>query len=278
MPFYCFKTEFSIRLLLFFLFVGTAMNMEKRQALRLQGLSPSRVENVELQKRRALRLLRSKPTMLEKYLFLAQMRTSNVRLFYKMIMDELEEMAPVIYTPTVGTACLEYSNIYPFLAGPGVPDGLYLTKDSYSKLCETIKNYQPFGFGGCFQPDIAVISDGSRILGLGDLGVNGMGIPIGKLQLYVAAAGIDPRKTLPIILDLGTNNEALRQDDFYLGLRQPRPSDQEVKRKKGKRKKKKKKLVVSQKYVYHFFFSSSHSFMKRWILCSLLSDQCTLIS
>ncbi|KAI8341417.1 hypothetical protein BC941DRAFT_459791 [Chlamydoabsidia padenii] len=202
------------------------MDVAKRQALSIQGLSPIRVENVEVQKRRALKLLRSKSTMLEKYIFLAQMRTSNIKLFYKIVIDELEEIAPVIYTPTVGTACQEYSNIYPFLAGPGVPDGLYLTKDTFSNLCETIKNYRPFT-DELFQPDIAVISDGSRILGLGDLGVNGMGIPIGKLQLYVAGAGIDPRKTLPIILDLGTNNEAFRNDEFYLGLRQPRPSDEE---------------------------------------------------
>ncbi|KAI8097013.1 uncharacterized protein BX664DRAFT_258166 [Halteromyces radiatus] len=202
------------------------MKTEKRQALNLHGLAPSRVEDVEIQKRRALKLLRSKNTMLEKYIFLAQMRTNNVRLFYKIVIEELEEIAPIIYTPTVGTACQEYSNIYPFLAGPGVPDGLYLTKDSFSNLVETIKSYKPYADEE-FKPDIAVISDGSRILGLGDLGVNGMGIPIGKLQLYVAGAGIDPRKTLPIILDLGTNNETFRNDEFYLGLRQPRPSDDE---------------------------------------------------
>lgn len=203
------------------------MKAEKREVLHLKGLAPSSVENIDIQKRRALRLLRSKSSMLEKYIFLAQMRTSNIRLFYKIVMDELEEIAPVIYTPTVGTACLEYSNIYPFLAPPGVPDGLYLTKDSFDNLCNTIKDYRPFS-DEPFQPEIAVISDGSRILGLGDLGVNGIGIPIGKLQLYVAGAGIDPRKTLPIILDLGTNNEKFRNDEFYLGLRQPRPDDDEV--------------------------------------------------
>ncbi|KAI9303918.1 hypothetical protein BJ944DRAFT_164593 [Cunninghamella echinulata] len=202
------------------------MKPEKREALHLKGLTPSRVENIDIQKRRALRLLRSKANMLEKYIFLAQMRTSNIRLFYKIVMDELEEIAPVIYTPTVGTACLEYSNIYPFLAPPGVPDGLYLTNDTFDNLVATIKEYCPF-VDEPFQPEIAVISDGSRILGLGDLGVNGIGIPIGKLQLYVAGAGIDPRKTLPIILDLGTNNETFRNDEFYLGLRQPRPADDE---------------------------------------------------
>ncbi|ORX60459.1 hypothetical protein DM01DRAFT_1332616 [Hesseltinella vesiculosa] len=203
---------------------GTAMTTEKRQALNLNGLGPVAVETLDKQKRRAMRLLRSKQSMLEKYIFLAQLRTTNIRLFYRIVMDELPEIAPIIYTPTVGTACMEYSNIYPYLAAPGVPDGLFLTDDSFDNLVATIKNYQPVA-GEDFQPDIAVITDGSRILGLGDLGVNGIGIPIGKLQLYVAGAGIDPRKTLPIVLDLGTNNDKFRQDEFYLGLRQPRPAD-----------------------------------------------------
>jgi malate dehydrogenase (oxaloacetate-decarboxylating)(NADP+) len=110
------------------------------------------------------------------------------------------------------------------LAAPGVSDGLYLTKADIPQLCQTIRNYRPTHD---YQPEIAVISDGSRILGLGDLGTNGMGIPIGKLQLYVAGAGIDPRHTLPIILDLGTNNEKLLHDPFYIGLRQRRPADDE---------------------------------------------------
>jgi malate dehydrogenase (oxaloacetate-decarboxylating)(NADP+) len=140
-------------------------------------------------------------------------------------MDNLQEFAPIIYTPTVGTACIEYSNIYPFLAAPGVPDGLYINSDRLSELEQTIRNYQPVPD---FSPEIAVITDGSRILGLGDLGSNGIGISIGKLQLYVAGAGIDPRRTLPIVLDLGTNNEKLLQDEFYLGLRQHRPADDKV--------------------------------------------------
>lgn len=180
---------------------------------------------MDIQRRRALQQVRSKSTMLEKYIFLAQLRSTNTRLFYKIIMDDLQEFAPIIYTPTVGTACIEYSNIYPFLAGPGVPDGLYLDSTDLGNLKETITNYKPVPD---FEPEIAVITDGSRILGLGDLGSNGMGISIGKLQLYVAGAGIDPRRTLPIVLDLGTNNEKLCNDEFYLGLRKPRPSDEEV--------------------------------------------------
>ncbi|KAI8887504.1 hypothetical protein K501DRAFT_330531 [Backusella circina FSU 941] len=203
---------------------GTAIEHEKRKALGLTGLLPLGVETLDIQRRRALQQVRSKSTMLEKYIFMAQLRSSNTRLFYKMIMEDLQEFAPVIYTPTVGTACVEYSNIYPFLAGPGVPDGLYLDSTDLTNLEETIRNYQPVPG---FSPEIAVITDGSRILGLGDLGSNGIGISIGKLQLYVAGAGIDPRRTLPIVLDLGTNNEKLRNDEFYLGLRKARPSDDE---------------------------------------------------
>ncbi|KAI8339092.1 hypothetical protein BC941DRAFT_394514 [Chlamydoabsidia padenii] len=201
---------------------GTVLTSDQKARWGINGLSPSRVETLDIQKRRAMRQLRSKSTPLEKYIFMAQMRTTHTHLFYKIVIEELEELAPVIYTPTVGTACLEYSNIYPFLAAPGVSDGLYLTHQE--DVVSMIKQYQPFP-NEQFQPEIAVISDGSRILGLGDLGVNGIGIPIGKLQLYVAGAGIDPRKTLPIILDLGTNNQAFLKDDFYLGLRQQRPDD-----------------------------------------------------
>ncbi|KAI7904737.1 uncharacterized protein BX663DRAFT_530211 [Cokeromyces recurvatus] len=203
---------------------GTAIEQNKRKELHLLGLLPAGVETMDIQRRRALQQVRSKSTQLERYVFLAQLRTSNIRLFYKIIMDDLQEFAPIIYTPTVGTACIEYSNIYPFLAATGVPDGLYLNSTDLDHLKESILNYQPYPN---FSPEIAVITDGSRILGLGDLGSNGMGISIGKLQLYVAGAGIDPRRTLPIVLDMGTNNENLRQHDFYLGLRKTRPNDKE---------------------------------------------------
>ncbi|CAO3670104.1 unnamed protein product [Rhizopus stolonifer] len=152
---------------------------------------------------------------------MAQLRTTDPSLFYRLVMDHLEEFAPIIYTPTVGTACLEYSNIYPFLTKTGIPDGLYIDSNRLDDFEQNLRNYQPD-----FAPQIAVITDGSRILGLGDLGTNGMGISIGKLQLYVAGAGIDPRRTLPIVLDLGTNNAKLRQDEFYLGLNQARPGDE----------------------------------------------------
>ncbi|KAI8086254.1 uncharacterized protein BX664DRAFT_335328 [Halteromyces radiatus] len=204
---------------------GTGLQSKTRHEWGLRGYSPPGVETLETQQARALSHLRSKSSSLEKYIFLAQLRNSNSRLFYKLVNDQFEEIAPIIYTPTVGEACQEYSNIYPFLAPPGAPDGLYLTINDLPNLKEIIQNY-------CEQngreiPEITVISDGSRILGLGDLGVNGIGIPIGKLQLYVGAAGIDPRKTLPIILDFGTNNEKYLNDPFYLGLKQKRPGDKE---------------------------------------------------
>ncbi|KAI8581865.1 hypothetical protein K450DRAFT_171585 [Umbelopsis ramanniana AG] len=208
--------------------IGTSTPVAARSVLGLDGLMPNKVESLDVQKKRALVQLRSKSTDMEKYMFLAHLRNTNVSLFYKIVCDELSEMAPIIYTPTVGKACLEYSHIYPFLAPPGVPDGLYITKDSLPNLPQILRDYSAaLSDQAAFQPEITVISDGSRILGLGDLGMNGMGIPIGKLQLYVAGAGIDPRKTLPILLDLGTNNDSLLNDEFYLGVKQTRPNDDE---------------------------------------------------
>ncbi|KAI8066656.1 malic enzyme [Gongronella butleri] len=202
---------------------STSLPAPSRQALGLRGYHPPAVETLDLQQQRALQFLRDKKTSLDKYVFLAQLRNSNLRLFYKLVNDQFEEIAPIIYTPTVGEACMEYSNIYPFLAPPGSPDGLYITLNDLPNLKEIIRDYCA---KACMDaPEITVISDGSRILGLGDLGVNGVGIPIGKLQLYVGAAGIDPRKTLPIILDFGTNNEKYLQDPLYLGLKQKRPAD-----------------------------------------------------
>ncbi|CAG8593757.1 4906_t:CDS:2 [Ambispora gerdemannii] len=206
---------------------ATSTALVLRDQLQITGLLPPAVETFDLQKKRALIQLRAKSTELEKYIFLAWLRNTNVRLFYRLLIEDLEEITPLIYTPTVGTACQEYSHIYPFLAPPGVHDGLFLSLNDLPNLKNIIKNYNPYPFDESLTPQIAVITDGSRILGLGDLGVNGMGIPVGKLQLYVAGAGIDPRRTLPITLDLGTNNEHNLKDQFYLGLRRKRGSDKE---------------------------------------------------
>ncbi|KAF9412908.1 hypothetical protein BGZ94_000892 [Podila epigama] len=204
---------------------STATPANVRSALHLQGLSPAKVESFDTQKKRALNQLRSKSSDIEKYIFLAWLRNTNVRLFYALVGDQLEETLPLIYTPTVGTACQNYSSIYPFLAPPGQPDGLFLSINDLPNLTQIIQNYRPYPQDPSLTPQIVVITDGSRILGLGDLGVGGMGIPVGKLQLYVAGAGVDPRRTIPITLDLGTNNEAKLNDEFYLGLRQKRVGD-----------------------------------------------------
>ncbi|KAF9108612.1 hypothetical protein BGX27_008281 [Mortierella sp. AM989] len=204
---------------------STATSAELRNALHIQGLTPARIESFDIQKKRALAQLRSKSSDIEKYMFLAWLRNTNVRLFYGLVSDQLEETLPLIYTPTVGAACQNYSSIYPFLAPPGQPDGLFLSINDLPNLKQIIQNYNPYPQDPSLTPQITVITDGSRILGLGDQGVGGMGIPVGKLQLYVAGAGVDPRRTIPITLDLGTNNQTKLDDEFYLGLRQKRVGD-----------------------------------------------------
>ncbi|KAJ1661808.1 hypothetical protein IW140_006414 [Coemansia sp. RSA 1813] len=203
---------------------GTALPYATRTALHLKGLVPSGVENFGVQEQRALEQLNMKSTNLEKYIFLSWLRTTNINLFYRLVLHNLKEIAPVIYTPTVGQACQEYSHIYPFLAPPNAVDGLYIPLTEVDNIDEIIANYRESIAEGD-EPEITVITDGSRILGLGDLGMNGMGIPVGKLQLYVAAAGLNPDRCLPIVLDFGTNTTKYLEDPLYLGLRQKRPDD-----------------------------------------------------
>ncbi|KAJ1797296.1 hypothetical protein LPJ59_003231, partial [Coemansia sp. RSA 2399] len=203
---------------------GTALPYATRTALHLKGLVPSGVENFVQQEQRALEQLNMKSTSLEKYIFLSWLRTTNINLFYRLVLHNLKEIAPVIYTPTVGQACQEYSHIYPFLAPPNAVDGLYVPLTEVDNIDEIIANYRESIAEGD-EPEITVITDGSRILGLGDLGMNGMGIPVGKLQLYVAAAGLNPDRCLPIVLDFGTDTAKYLEDPLYLGLRQKRPED-----------------------------------------------------
>ncbi|KAJ2780111.1 hypothetical protein GGI15_003655 [Coemansia interrupta] len=203
---------------------GTALPYARRSALHLKGLVPSGVEDFDIQEKRALEQLNMKSTNMEKYMFLSWLRTTNLNLFYRLVLHNLKQIAPVIYTPTVGQACQEYSHIYPFLAPPNAVDGLYIPLDEIDSIDEIISNYRESIAEGD-EPEITVITDGSRILGLGDLGVNGMGIPVGKLQLYVAAAGLNPDRCLPIVLDFGTDTKSYLEDPLYLGLRQHRPSD-----------------------------------------------------
>jgi len=194
---------------------GTAFTLKERQELDLEGLLPPHIFSQDEQKIKVLRTVREKETNLEKYIYLISLQDRNETLFYRLVIDEIEELMPIIYTPTVGNACQQYGQIF------RRPRGLYI----------------PFSNKGCIDNllskwphkdvDVIVVTDGERILGLGDLGADGMGIPIGKLALYTACAGIHPAKTLPITIDVGTNNEALLSDPLYIGLRNKRLRENE---------------------------------------------------
>lgn len=191
---------------------STAFSREEREHYGLRGLLPYEVASIEKQIDRVLDSLRSKTSAIEKYIFLNGLLESNQRLFYRTLIDHIEEILPLVYTPTVGEACKEFAHIF------RKPQGFYITPDDRGAIATTLKNWP--------EEDIRVIvvTDGERILGLGDLGANGMGIPIGKVALYVACAGIHPAQCMPVMLDVGTNNIALREDPLYLGFPFPRIS------------------------------------------------------
>ncbi|HQV51058.1 MAG: NAD-dependent malic enzyme [Flavobacteriales bacterium] len=177
----------------------------ERQALGLRGLLPYSVATHQQQLERVMESLRRKQNDIERYILLNALQDRNERLFYSVIIEHIEEIMPLIYTPTVGEACKEFSHIF------RQTKGFYITPDDKGEIRELLDNWP--------EKDIRVIvvTDGQRILGLGDLGANGMGIPIGKVALYTATAGIDPRHCLPVMLDVGTDNEDLLNDVLYLG-------------------------------------------------------------
>ena len=189
---------------------GTAFTEEERDKYKLRGLLPPGVCSPDVQLQRALENMRRKHYDIERYIFLSALQSRNERLYYRAIMEDIEEIMPLIYTPTVGQACKEFAAIF------RQPKGIYITARDRGNVQEILKNWP--------EQDVRVIvvTDGERILGLGDLGANGMGIPIGKLALYVACAGIHPHHCLPIMLDVGTNNEELLNDPLYLGINQHR--------------------------------------------------------
>ncbi len=189
---------------------GTAFTEEERDRFGLRGLLPAGVSDPDVQEARVLANLRRKAYDIERYVFLLALQGRNERLFYRLVLNNIDEIMPLIYTPTVGQACQEFAHIF------RQPRGFYITPNDRGHIREILQHW----------PDqdvrMIVVTDGERILGLGDLGANGMGIPIGKLALYTACAGIHPNQCMPVMLDVGTNNESLCDDPLYLGINQRR--------------------------------------------------------
>ena len=190
---------------------GTAFAPEERRRLGFEGLLPPRVESLAEQAARVLANVRSKASPLDKYQYLREVQDENETLFFRVLVDNLQELLPVVYTPAVGDACLQWSRIHVR------PRGMYLSLEHRGRIAQVLANWRR-------EVRMIVVTDGGRILGLGDLGANGMGIPIGKLALYSACAGIAPEHCLPVTLDVGTDNPAVRNDPLYLGTRSARLS------------------------------------------------------
>ena len=193
---------------------GTAFTEEEREVLGLRGLLPPRVHTQEAQLARVLGNIRRKETDLEKYIFLMALQDRNEALFTRLVLENIEEMVPIVYTPTVGKACQEYGHIF------RRPRGLFIAAKHRGRIREILDNWPHRDVR------VIVVTDGERILGLGDLGVDGMGIPVGKLALYTACAGIHPALCLPVTLDVGTNNEQLLKDPLYIGMQHRRLRDE----------------------------------------------------
>ena len=195
---------------------STAFTEAERQELGIIGLVPDVTETEDQQLQRVMLQLATKPTDLDRYIYLINLLDHNETLFYRTVMSDPARFLPIVYDPTIGEACLKFGHIY------RQPRGMYLSMARRGKVKEVLQNWP--------QKDVRFIcvTDGGRILGLGDLGANGMGIPIGKLQLYTACAGVPPQYLLPTYLDAGTNNEQYLHDPLYLGMRKPRPRTEDL--------------------------------------------------
>jgi malate dehydrogenase (oxaloacetate-decarboxylating)(NADP+) len=188
---------------------GTAFSERERDALGLRGLLPANLLTLEQQADRVMENLRRLPDDLEKYVALNALHDRNETLFFRVLCDNIDETQPLVYTPTVGLACQRFGHIFQR------PRGIFITPDDKGRIAELFGNWP-------HPAKLIVVTDGERILGLGDLGANGMGIPVGKLSLYCACAGVQPEHCLPVMLDVGTNNDELLQDLYYVGMRRRR--------------------------------------------------------
>jgi malic enzyme len=194
---------------------GTAFTALEREELEFQGLLPPAVSTIEQQLERAYENFQAKPNNLEKFIYLTSLNDRNETLFFRLLYEHIDEMIPIVYTPTVGEACQKFSHIY------RRGRGLYISYEQRHNIEKILGNFY------CQDPSVIVVTDGERVLGLGDQGAGGMAIPIGKLCLYTLCAGVSPYSTLPIMLDVGTDNEERLKDPLYLGLRQKRVRGEE---------------------------------------------------
>src|SRR6204780_1435539 len=194
----------------------TAFAPAERRAYGIEGLLPYAYETLDRQAERALRHLEAKTSDLEKYIYLISLADTNETVFYRTVMSAPARFIPILYDPTVADACLAFGHIY------RRPRGMDITREMKGRMAEVLRNWP--------EPNVRFIcvSTGGRILGLGDIGANGMGIPIGKLQLYTACAGVPPEYLLPVLFDIGTTNAVLRADPLYLGIREAPPPEHEL--------------------------------------------------